>query len=135
MKKITKTQRAKIDDALMECLLKSRTVETAVEEYNDGVAPLKEKLEEAITEFNEKILNLRLIYEEIGEEARSYYDERSEKWQESDAGVTYNEWVEKLEYPEDMEGIEIEFPDEIQSPEIPDFEDDGWLPPDEPEGE
>jgi hypothetical protein len=31
------------------------------------------------------------------DEAQGYFDEKSEKWQESDAGVSYHAWIERME--------------------------------------
>ena len=35
------------------------------------------------------------------ERAQEYFDERSEKWQESEAGEDYQAWIERLEEIED----------------------------------
>lgn len=40
--------------------------------------------------------------EAAAQEARDYFDEKSEKWQESDAGVSYSAWAEELENAADV---------------------------------
>lgn len=43
---------------------------------------------------------LRAFHNALGtdaEDARNYYEERSEKWKEGDKGATYLAWVESLE--------------------------------------
>jgi hypothetical protein len=39
----------------------------------------------------------KAFIEDLASSAREYYDGRSEKWQEGDKGVAYDEWVSKLE--------------------------------------
>lgn len=73
---------------------------------------------------DEAIDNLRVVQDRIShlaEEAQNYYDERSEKWQESENGEAYSEWISNIEYKAssiediitDIENIDIE---EIKQP-------------------
>lgn len=48
-------------------------------------------------------------------EAETYYDERSEKWQEGDAGQAYSEWKDELANARDALGEDISL--EIDTPE------------------
>lgn len=49
---------------------------------------------------------------DAAEEAREYYDSRSESWQDSDKGANYLAWVEQLEAAvEALDGVP-ESPDE-----------------------
>lgn len=52
---------------------------------------------------------------ELASEAEAYYDERSEKWQESDTGQAYQEWKDRLteiadEIGEDFEAASTDMP-------------------------
>ncbi len=47
--------------------------------------------------------NVQTFAERIHEEAEAYFDERSEKWQESERGEEYGAFVESWERVKDME--------------------------------
>jgi hypothetical protein len=118
--------------ALEACNEAAGQLQHAVESFNDAIAKERGAVEEHLAAYTEKLDLLKGVYAEIGEEARNYYDERSETWQESDTGTAYSEWVDQLESP-DIEDLDIDFPDELEV-ELPDFTDTEWLPPEEPEG-
>ena len=52
----------------------------------------------------------------IHSEMENYYDERSEKWQEGDAGSAYSDW--KDNYGNEFDAVEIELPDELEMPDV-----------------
>jgi hypothetical protein len=65
-----------------------------------------------VVKYNEAIQNLNSFIFEIREEMQMYFDDKSEKWQESDKGFAYQEWIENWE----VEFEEIENFDEIELP-------------------
>jgi len=75
---------------------------------------LKEKASEALGILKERL-------EILLEKAEEYQDERSDRWQESEAGELYKEWTERIQDKideidsifDDVEGIEF---DEILAP-------------------
>jgi chromosome segregation ATPase len=132
MRSISKSQQRDIYTAIDACKEAAEALEKAIDEFNAAVAPFREKLEAARDHYNEKVTDLRSVYGDIAGEARSYYSERSERWQESEAGQAYSEWVDRLDEIE-LEEIELEVPEELEPPDaIPDFTDDSWLPPEAP---
>ncbi len=49
----------------------------------------------------------------LAEEAQSFFDERSEKWQEGDAGCSYSAWAEALkDVADELRGVELELADD-----------------------
>jgi hypothetical protein len=131
MKAITKPQQREIEAALNVLREVAAELNQAIEAYNEALDPLREKIEAAVSDYNEKLAELKAVYSEIHAEAQAYYDDRSERWQESYAGQEYQEWLDSLESPE-IEEIEIDLPEPLDHPEIPDFEDYSWLPPSQP---
>ena|SRR5215469_9890749 len=131
MKAITKQQQREIDAALDVLREAASELEAAIEAYNEALEPLRERIEGALDHYNEKGSELRAVYLDIHAEAQAYYDDRSERWQEGDAGEEYQEWLDKLENLE-IEELDIDMPEPLDRPEIPDFDDDSWLPPSEP---
>lgn len=55
---------------------------------------LRSKVEHTMLEYNEAVHEFEEFREELVSEMVDYRDERSDRWQESDAGVYYNEWVD-----------------------------------------
>lgn len=60
-------------------------------------ARLSEQLEEARSAFEAAVQEANDFLEAVAPELRAYYDEKSEKWQESDAGSAYDGWVTTFE--------------------------------------
>ena len=134
MKSISKVRQAEIDSTAAECREAATVLRDAITDYNDGLEKLQAPVKAAMTEFNNKLAELKDIYKGIGEEARDYYENRSERWQEGDDGQNYLEWVEALEEAEVGDEVDIEFPDDIDEPDIRSYEDPDDFPPDAPEG-
>jgi len=131
MKRINKAKLLEIAAVSGTCQEAAEKLTGAVEAYNEGLAALKAPLEAALQAYQEATAGLKELYEGIAQEAREYYDERSERWQEGEEGAAYNEWAEALEGFE-IEEIEIDFPEEIDAPEVADFTDEATFPPEEP---
>lgn len=50
-----------------------------------------------LKELEERVEVGQLMVQDIYEEADAYQQERSERWQDSDAGTHYSEWVAAIE--------------------------------------
>lgn len=72
--------------------------------------------------YNEIVSNLNNFIIEQRDEMQMYFDERSEKWQESDAGSSYQDWIDAwdLEIGEVEDFDDVEIPDESELPDEPD---------------
>jgi hypothetical protein len=60
------------------------------------------------------------IMEDAASEAESYYDEKSEKWQEGERGQAYSEWKDRLREIADSLGEALDAPD-LTMPDEPDW--------------
>jgi hypothetical protein len=58
---------------------------------------LDEKVNPAITRYNEAVSELESLRDDIVAEMESYVGDRSEKWQEGDCATTYEEWKSEWE--------------------------------------
>ena len=64
----------------------------------------KNKFEGATQDLNSEIEDWNAFALDIADELQSYYDERSETWQEGDVGSAFSEWVERWqEEPEEID--------------------------------
>lgn len=85
-----------------------------IEERNDLQSRLvasREKIEELVADHNLLVDEATNWMTHLAERARDYYDSRSEKWQEGDAGGAYSTWLEQLESEleyADLSGVEAD---------------------------
>lgn len=82
----------------------------------DTISEQVERVNEKIREYNQLLENARSFVANRVTEFQEAYDEKSEKWQEGDAGTAAQELINEWESysPEDLEevsGAEIETPD------------------------
>ncbi len=123
MKKLSKADEEKKYNLLSQLRDAERKVNDEIAKYNDKLVLLKLPVEVAIANMNEVVESINGFLEDLYTEVNNYYDERSEKWQESDVGQAYLEWRDKLQ--ETLEDVSIELPERIDDLEydpINDFE-------------
>lgn len=94
-------QKAKVEDA----------VSTVNEMFDSAVA---NTLIPEIDKYNALLTEVKAFTESVSEEARNKYDEKSEKWQESEAGQAAYEFISSWE--------QISFTEEIEHPAAPEIE-------------
>lgn len=71
---------------------------------------INDKLNGQVATVNGILTEMREFHEEITDGQQEYYDERSEKWQESDAGSDYQQWMSEWQGgppPDDIEEYEL----------------------------
>lgn len=92
-------------------------VNAAVETYNEKVTELKAAVQEAVDEYNGALAEARGFVEDVASQAQSEYDDKSERWQESEKGMSVAEWISEWESAE-LEDIELTFPDDLALDDI-----------------
>lgn len=116
MKKLSKTDVARLSDYDVRLLAAAGAVEAfcinqlkeAVDQYNELIGAYNEVLNEA-----------KGFLEDLVSEGESYRDDKSERWQESDAGLEHANWIDEIEqFGSDLE--ELELLEEIEVPEFAD---------------
>ena len=113
MKKLTRNEIDRLQTAASEI--------TAIYEEMDQVRThAEEELARLVMELSEPMETARGVLEDAANAAEEYYDERSEKWLESEAGEAYGEWKENLRRLADDLGEDIE-PPQIGEVEQPDW--------------
>lgn len=133
MQKLSKEQLKEIADAMDACQKQASQLQMAVEAYNKVVDPARGDLEDCLISYTKSVAALREIYKGFAGEAQEYYDNRSETWQDSDAGSTYMEWIGQLEEVDGLDDVDIDLPEDLEEPDLPDFTDVSWLPPEAPD--
>jgi hypothetical protein len=91
---------------------------TIEEEVTDAHGKVISELEAAnavIAKYNEKVAEAEAWRDEVTTDMQSYVDERSDKWQESEAGTEYQEWQDS--YAE----LSFETLEELVVTDLPEF--------------
>lgn len=94
MLKLSKDQQKKID-ALREHWTSARNdLDSAQGDTNEQIAKIENDLNEKIADLGARARRgSQLAPRRDRERCSSYYDEKSEKWQEGDRGSSYNDWI------------------------------------------
>ena len=112
MKKIKQADLKRIEDARLKIEEKRAEVEAVVSEMQSKIDDLVNEAEAAREE-------LRSVLDDLVNEAETYYDERSDKWREGDAGSAYEDWKSQIENARDSVDVELQY----QIDESPSFDD------------
>ena len=75
-------------------------------ENQAALSELFTELDDLAVQYNEKLQEIHELRDEIREEMQTYFDEKSEKWQESDAGQDFQTWIESWEEDVAQEAVE-----------------------------
>lgn len=82
--------------------------ETAVEEYNEAIEAKADAVREAFEKYQTSCEALKAFADDIANERRTEYDEKSEKWQESERASNVEEWISSFEnFDTDLDDFEI----------------------------
>jgi uncharacterized protein YukE len=111
MKKLSKRDLERRTEVLAKLQAAEKQIDEAIVVVNSVI---DEKVNAAITRYNEAVSELESLRDDIVAEMESYVGDRSEKWQEGDAGQAYEEW--KSEW----EGLDVSELDMIEALELPD---------------
>lgn len=90
MRKISQSDMQRIGKLRDAIEGKKAKIEEAFVQFRESIAPIIEEAEEERQE-------LHGVLDDIVNAMESYYDEKSEKWQEGDAGSAYSEWKDQID--------------------------------------
>lgn len=110
MKKLSKDDRATRDRLVADLEIKSAAIEEAWTAFESA----HEQLGLAIEEYNSVVADAGSWRDEMVQQMTDYQSDRSERWQEGDAGEAYQGWIDEWQNA-DLEGIEV--PDLPDQPE------------------
>jgi len=132
MKRIDKSTSLELAALLTAASDAADELDTAINKYNDAITPFADEVREALTSYNNARADLVARYQELGSDARDYYDERTERWQDGENGQQYLRWVEAFE-EFDIDEATLDLPENgLELPnEVPAF-DSLELPADDP---
>lgn len=109
--KVSLETREKLVTALAE---KRAELDSALEAFNAQIAPLSADLRQAIEDYNSLLFDARAFVEEFVAEMQTEFEDKTERWQDSDRGQAVAEWISDLENSADFEDVGFEEPQEIE---------------------
>jgi hypothetical protein len=117
MKSLTKQQTTDRADIAARLRDAASDIESAVEKFNVATAEAKGELEAAVMTYNERMAEADEFRDVTVGDMQGHYDERSEKWQESERGQAYLNWINEWEGAE-LGEVEIDFPNDLETPDL-----------------
>lgn len=109
MTKADTANRKLIVDNLNKYKLK---LEQAQDKYNQEVALLIDEVNSAIDDYNEVLTEAQGWRDDLVSESRDAFENKSEKWQESDGGQSADSWIN------DLESIDLDEIDKVEFDEL-----------------
>lgn len=114
MKKLSKPHETERSEHVANLREAQTSLEAAVEAFNSGLEELAQPVADAVERYNEALANAREFCEGVASEMESYYDERSEKWQDGDAGSNYSAWKDAWDDAANADDIAVDMPEPIE---------------------
>ena len=116
MKRFTMGQEQRHAELLDRLTTKKAALEDAINEYNEKARALFVNVTENAEDLQSAIDDANALLDGVREDAQAHYDEKSEKWQESDKGTDYQEWISELE--QTLDDVEVDAPEDVSEPDF-----------------
>lgn len=91
-------------------------IQDSIKRYNQLIEAARTEIEGLVGRYNELVQDAQGMMEGIHDEQEAYKGDRSDRWQDSDAGQAYTEWMDA--WAVDLEEMDIVLPDEIEEPSL-----------------
>lgn len=115
--KMSKAQIKERDEKVAALETAATNLKQEIEESNTRLTEIRENIEAKVNEYNSALEDAKEFMNNIGNDARSEFDDKSEKWQEGDRGQEVSSWIDELENFSPDE-IKVELPDDIEEPDL-----------------
>jgi hypothetical protein len=109
--KITKQQLAERGALAADLRKKAEALNIAIIAFNQTIQPVSQVVRDALEDYNGILEKARVLADSITEPAQRQFDEKSEKWQESDKGVHVRIWIEQWEMS--LEDVDLDLPEPL----------------------
>lgn len=114
--KLTKNEATTRDDFVARFEMASAELDQVRETTNEAIEALLGPLNEKITAYNVILAEAKEYAEEIAARFQTEFDDKSEKWQESEKGVAVSEMIES------WTNLDFEEVDDVAIDQIEDFD-------------
>jgi hypothetical protein len=110
--KASKDQLVRRDALGADLRRRANELNIAIADFNRQLEPLACALAEAQSAYNDTVERARTLASEISEPAQAIFDARSDRWQESDAGIRIRLWIEHWEMS--LDDVELDLPEPLE---------------------
>lgn len=87
-------------------------LQEAIQRFNQHLRSANEEVQTLQDRFNELVQEAQSFVQTVHDEQEAYRDERSDRWQEGDAGQAYEEWMDAWSI--ELEEVDLALPEEIE---------------------
>jgi len=112
MNKLSKEQERRVSDLRARWLTAKAELRAQEELANEEISVMEAALGERIDGLNALVEEANALREEIASAAQESHDAKSEKWQESDRGSNFSDWISS--WNEEVEEVEPILLDRIE---------------------
>jgi DNA repair ATPase RecN len=116
MKKVDKGRQSELVQLSEKLRTIGNELTAEIVAFNDEISRRWQEIESLVESYNESVQQVNEVRESVHSDMDSYYTDRSEKWQEGEAGQNYQSWMEA--WADDLPEIAVEQPDEIEEPSL-----------------
>lgn len=127
MKKLSKGQLAEKTKVGAALNTAAEDLRAAIEKYNETAAEQWVAVAEAVEKYNNAIAETDDFRNDVIATMEDFRAEKSDKWQEGEAGEAYGNWIQEWENIE-LESCDIDQPDPLDEPDLVGEEDVDQLP-------
>lgn len=120
MKKLTATQIKTKNDLTSSLVETADRIRKEIHGINTFLVDARERIEHLEELYAAQVEAANAFAESIHDTQDAYMSERSEAWASSDNGDMYRDWADEWQLT--LEAVEIEFPDELEEPDLEDLE-------------
>jgi chromosome segregation ATPase len=109
--KASRDQLTRRDALAADLRRNANELNVAIAEYNEKLDPLVRAVVEAQARYNDTMERARTLASEISDPAQEGFEAKSNRWQESDAGVRIRLWIEQWEMS--LDDVELDLPEPL----------------------
>lgn len=117
MKRLSKEQVKEHEELVDAVNGAHQELDGAIKQYNERVAAAHSELAPFVEAFNEAVTKANDFRESVHSDQQAYFDEKSEKWQEGDAGSAYSDWMSQWDEAA-IEEVELDDAPEMDTPDL-----------------
>lgn len=88
-----------------------KKIEAGIRKYNQTLSELFNQIQADKQDYESELEETNEFLESVHSEMQEYFDERSEKWQESEKGSAYQDWMDEWNSP--LNEVELPEPQEL----------------------
>ena len=114
MQKLSKTEEAQLDTYMAALVEAYEALGAAAETFNAALEEAWAAFAQEQERYNAVVDDWNAWRLQVGADGREYFDERSEKWQESHKGQAYAAWIEPYEDEYLFERSTLESPEPVE---------------------